>query len=73
MLEIASRKHSADIYFPTIDDSNKAYKSLSFFSCVFQLQQYDQMTIMNWLFYKSKAADPLQMLEMNGWKGVKSS
>lgn len=47
MLEIASRKHSADIYFPTIDDSNKAYKSLSFFSCVFELQQYDQMTVMN--------------------------
>lgn len=47
MLEIASRKHSADIYFPTIDDFNKAYKSLSFFSCVFELQQYDQMTVMN--------------------------
>lgn len=73
MLEIASRKHSADIYFPTIDDSNKAHKSLSFFSCVFELQQYDQMTIMNWIFYKSKAADTLQRLEMNGWKGGKSS
>lgn len=63
MLEIVSRKHSADIYFPTIDDSNKAYKSLSFFSWVFELQQHDQMTILNWIFYKSKAADTLQMLE----------
>lgn len=47
MLEIASRKHSADIYFLTIDDSKKAHKSLSFFPCVFELQHYDQMTIMN--------------------------
>lgn len=73
MLEIASRKHSADIYFLTIDDSKKAHKSLSFFPCVFELQHYDQMTIMNWLLYKSKAADILQMLEMKGWKGKKSS
>lgn len=73
MLEIASRKHSTDIYFPTIDDSNKAYKSLSFFSCVSELQQHEQMTVMNWLLYKSKAPDTLQMLEMNGWKGRKSS
>lgn len=47
MLEIASRKHSADTYLPTIDDSNKAHKTLSFSSCVFELQQYDQMTITN--------------------------
>lgn len=71
MLEIASRKHSADIFSQQYM-TNKADKNLSFSSCVFELQQYDQMTIMNWLFYKSKAVDAFQMLEMNELKGGKA-